>query len=173
LSRGAHLLNRSVPKTSAESQHESFDRARFRPNVAAILEREDGKIFVGERVDRRGAWQFPQGGIDKGEEPLDALYREIKEEIGLRRKHYEVLDYLGGYRYLFPNGHIKWKIYRGQEQTYFRCRFRGTKSDFTLDTEHPEFRGFRWVKPKDFDLNWLPKFKREVYRQVLADFYGV
>lgn len=136
------------------------------------MERADGKIFVGERIDRDGAWQFPQGGIDKGETALEALKREVEEEIGIRPKKYKVTEERGGYRYLFPKSHSKWGIYRGQEQTYFRCLFNGKDSDIILDMDKPEFGAYDWIKPKDFDLAWLPKFKRAVYRQVLEDFYG-
>ena len=145
----------------------------YRQNVAALLVRDDGRVFIGERSDCPGAWQFPQGGIDPGEQPIDALLREIEEEIGLRPEHYEVVEQRGGYRYTFPDGHSKWKEFSGQEQTYFRCRFTGSDEDINLDTEHREFSSFRWVAPAEFDLDWLPDFKREVYRRVLADFFGL
>jgi putative (di)nucleoside polyphosphate hydrolase len=62
--------------------------SRFRPNVAAILQREDGRILVGERADVPGAWQFPQGGVNEGEGSLEALERELEEEIGVGRGRY-------------------------------------------------------------------------------------
>ncbi len=145
----------------------------YRPNVAAILERKGGKILIGERIDRPGTWQFPQGGVDEGEDLLAALWREVEEEIGVAPSLYKVVEQRGGYRYKFPNGHVKWKVFRGQEQTYFRCRFKGDDSDIDLDTKSPEFASYRWIAPKKFDLDWLPKFKRAVYRQVLADFFDV
>jgi len=169
---GKILLNRNVAKKKKDSQLEK-KREIYRPNVAVLLERDDGKIFVGERVGRPGAWQFPQGGVDAGESPLQALNREVKEEIGVGRKLYEVLESRGGYRYRFPDGHSRWKKFCGQEQTYFRCRFLGSDADIDVGRDQPEFSDFRWIKPKKFDLGWLPKFKRAVYREVLADFYGV
>lgn len=161
-----------MAKKQRNSKQEASE-GRYRPNVAVILERADGKIFVGERLGRPGAWQFPQGGVDAGESPLKALYREVKEEIGVGRKFYEVLESRGGYRYRFPDGHSRWKKYCGQEQTYYRCRFLGSDADIDVDGDCPEFSDFRWIKPKKFDLDWLPKFKRAVYREVLADFYDI
>lgn len=149
---------------------------RFRPNVAGILERpEDGRILIGERVDVSGAWQFPQGGVDKGEELEEAFHREMEEEIGLRPTDYEVVEQRGVYRYRFPKERMKRGKYHGQEQTYFLCKLVGDEKSITLDQEqhHQEFSSYRWILPKEFDLKWLPKFKREVYAAVLHDFFGI
>ena len=59
--------------------------ATYRPNAAAILRRPDGKILVGERINFKHAWQFPQGGVDKGEDLIAAMFREVEEEIGVTR----------------------------------------------------------------------------------------
>ena len=150
-----------------------MSKPKYRPNVAAILERSDGKIFVGERLDVPGAWQFPQGGIDEGETDEEALVREIEEEIGLKPDDYEVVESRGGYRYKFPDGVVKWRIYRGQQQIYFRCALKGDESSIRLDAHHQEFGDYRWILPEEFDLDWLPKFKRGVYASVLNDFFGV
>ncbi len=170
LSNRCGMINPSVADDPTQAADLS---APYRPNVAALLERADGHLFVGERIDRRGAWQFPQGGVDEAESYADALIRELEEEVGLRPRCFEVLEHRGGYRYTFPKAHRKWGRYIGQEQMYFRCRFLGEDSDIQLDAHHPEFQDFRWIPPAEFDFDWLPKFKREVYRQVLADFYGV
>lgn len=145
----------------------------LRSNVALILERDDGNIFLGERVDRHEAWQFPQGGVDAGESLTDALHREVKEEIGLDPETYLIIERRGGYRYLFPDGHGRGDHYKGQQQTYFRCRFLGNEEDFNLKRAKPEFSRYQWIAPQDFNINWLPEFKREVYIRVLAHFYGV
>jgi putative (di)nucleoside polyphosphate hydrolase len=143
---------------------------KYRPNVAAILQRENGKIWIGERIDQKGAWQFPQGGVDPGESLEEALYREVWEEVGVRKKQLEILQSKGGYRYEYPNGHKK-GAYSGQEQTYYLCRVK--KGHVTIATENPEFRSGRWINPEDFQISWLPQFKKETYRQVLQDFLGV
>lgn len=161
-----------MPDSPTDSQRQTGSQP-YRQNVAALLVREDGRMFIGERSDCPGAWQFPQGGIDPGESPEEALVREIGEETSLRPEHFEIVEQRSGYRYRFPDGHSKWKDFCGQEQTYFRCRFTGSDEDIDLDTEHREFSAFRWVAPTEFDIDWLPEFKREVYRRVLADFFGL
>ena len=162
-----------IPVVNPSDGSEIRLMAIFRLNVAAILENSCGDIFVGERDDISGAWQFPQGGIDPGEAPDEALLREIEEEIGLVSEHLEILESKGGYRYQFPNGVVKWKKYRGQEQTYFRCRFLGEDAHINIRTKHPEFSDWKWIRPEEFNLNWVPDFKREVYQQVMRDFFEV
>lgn len=145
----------------------------YRPNVAAILQRKDGHIFVAERINIKGAWQFPQGGIDEGEDVETALFRELEEEIGVKRTLLEIVRSQGGYRYAFPKGRLKYGIYAGQEQTYFLLRFLGSDEDFDLDSTHREFARFKWILPQDFQLSWTPGFKRAVYRQVMHDFFAI
>lgn len=145
----------------------------YRPNVAAILQREDGRIFVAERINIKGAWQFPQGGIDEGEDAETALFRELEEEIGVKRAQLDIVRSQGGYRYAFPKGRLKYGIYGGQEQTYFLLCFRGRDEDFNLDSTHREFARFQWILPQEFQLNWAPGFKRAVYSQVMRDFFAV
>jgi len=146
---------------------------RYRPNVAALLVNPEGRVFIAERMDIDGAWQFPQGGIDADESPEEALRRELLEEIDLAPEKYRVREQRGGYRYIFPQGRKRWREFRGQEQTYFLCDFLGTDADFNLHTAHPEFRRFRWIAPAAFCLDWVPDFKRAVYRGVLRDFFDV
>lgn len=145
----------------------------YRPNVAAILQRDDGAIFVAERINISGAWQFPQGGVDEGEDAETALFRELAEEIGVKRELLEIISRRDGYRYGFPKGRLKYGIYGGQEQAYFLCRFLGEDKDFDLDATHREFSRFQWIQPSEFRMEWVPKFKRAVYRQVMLDFFGI
>ena len=145
---------------------------KYRPNVAGILCDGNGKILVGERLKHEGAWQFPQGGVDKGESLREALHRELEEEIGVSPDLYEIIEERGGYRYEFSGGRLKFGTYGGQEQTYFLCHFLGRPKQVRTDTKHPEFQAVRWIEPSDFDLKWVPKFKREVYAQVMRDFFA-
>ncbi len=145
----------------------------YRPNVAAILQRANGDIFVAERISVKGAWQFPQGGIDEGENAEQAMFREVEEEVGVKRGLLEIAQRRDGYRYAFTKGRLKYGIYGGQEQTYFLCRFLGEDKNFNLDATHREFTNFKWIKPAEFQMDWVPKFKRHVYRQVMLDFFGV
>ena len=149
-----------------------MNEATYRPNVAAILRNPRGEILVCERLNIPGAWQFPQGGIDDGETPEDALARELWEEIGIERSHFRIVQRRGPYRYLFGSGATR-KGWHGKEQIYFLCDFVGTDADITVNTAHPEFRAFQWIAPGDFRIEWLPEMKREVYRAVFNDFFGV
>jgi putative (di)nucleoside polyphosphate hydrolase len=145
---------------------------RYRSNVGAILKRADGKILIGERSNVAGAWQFPQGGVKKSETAREALVRELKEELSLVPGHYRVIESKWPYRYLFPPGRTK-ESFDGQEQTYFLIEFTGADSNINVTTDEPEFARFRWIEPSDFRIEWVPRFKREVYRKVFSDFFGI
>lgn len=145
----------------------------YRPNVAAILMNERDEIFIAERLNVPGAWQFPQGGIDDGEDAETALYRELAEEIGVDQSLVQQIERRDGYRYAFSKGRLKYGLYGGQEQSYFLCRFLGQDSDVNLAATHQEFGQWKWIRPQDFKMQWVPKFKRAVYRQVFMDFFGI
>lgn len=143
-------------------------KLRYRLNVAAILQNREGKILVCERIDTRGAWQFPQGGVDEGETLEQALARELVEEISLKPKHYEVVGKKGPYQYLYGGGRLK-RGHHGKEQYYFLANLTGPAVGINVDTAHPEFRATRWIIPAEFEIGWLPEMKREVYRAVFWD----
>ena len=145
---------------------------KYRLNVAAILRNGAGKILVAERVDRSGAWQFPQGGVDEGETLEQALARELREEISLAPSAYQIVTSKGPYFYLFGSDKVV-KGFHGKEQHYFLADFTGDPGKIDVKTAHPEFRDIRWVDPASFDIDWLPRMKREVYREVFQDFFSV
>jgi putative (di)nucleoside polyphosphate hydrolase len=145
---------------------------KYRANVAAILRNAKGEILICERLGMPGAWQFPQGGVDEGESLDQALLRELSEEIGLVPDDLTIVEHKGPYRYVFGNGRTK-KGYHGKEQHYFLADFSAPDSRINVATEHPEFQAFRWIAPEKFDLNWLPEMKRDVYRKVFKDFFGI
>lgn len=145
---------------------------RYRSNVGAILKRADGRILIGERFNVAGAWQFPQGGVKKSETLQTALSRELLEELSLASDYYRVVESKGPYRYLFPPGRTK-EGFDGQEQTYFLIEFTGTDSNLNVKTDEPEFVRFRWIEPNEFQIIWVPRFKRDVYRKVFLDFFRV
>jgi putative (di)nucleoside polyphosphate hydrolase len=144
----------------------------YRPAVAAIIQDPAGRILVCERSDVVGAWQFPQGGIDPNESGVEALARELLEELCLSPDAYEVIESKGPYRYQFPAGQTK-RGFRGQAHHYFRVRLLRANTLMNVNSAHPEFRAIRWIEPADFELAWLPPMKRAAYRRVFQDFFAV
>ena len=161
-----------MPKSSkvSEKQHSGEE---YRKNVALILERKSGKVLICQRSDCEESWQFPQGGVDEGEGPIEALHREVREEIGLSSKFYKIIEQREGYRYDFDRRHAKWKHYLGQEQTYFRCRFNGKNKNINLGANKPEFTNYCWIYPDEFNLDWVADFKRQVYLEEFRDFFDL
>lgn len=150
---------------------------RFRPNVAALFVRPEGQLLVCERSSFPGSWQFPQGGVDLGESLEQALAREVREEIGLLPEHYDVVRHADGYRYIYPpETRIKKRKkhgYHGQEQTYYLCKLKPDAPEINVNQRPCEFSAYRWIDPSEFDMEWLPPFKHDVYRQVMKDFFGI
>jgi putative (di)nucleoside polyphosphate hydrolase len=133
-----------------------------------------GKVFVGQRLDTTlEAWQMPQGGIDPGEQPLETALRELGEETGIRPEHVSLIaEAPQEFRYDLPPELIGkvWKgRYRGQVQRWFLFRFLGSDNDIRIDTQHPEFRAWKWADPADLPTIIVP-FKRTLYREVLGAF---
>lgn len=145
----------------------------YRPCVGVLLANGDGLVFAGERIDTPGAWQMPQGGIDKGETPRDAALRELHEETGVAPGLVTVeAETEGWVRYDLPPDLLGkvWKgRYRGQEQKWLLLRFHGTDADIDIATAHPEFSRWTWSTPGDL-LDRIVPFKRPVYAEVLAEF---
>jgi putative (di)nucleoside polyphosphate hydrolase len=149
-----------------------LDRDGFRPNVGIILLNQKNQVFWGKRI-RTHSWQFPQGGIDRGENPEQAMFRELHEEVGLKPEHVRIVartrDWL---RYEVPDRFIKREArghYRGQKQIWFLLQLVGHDWDLNLRaTDHPEFDAWRW---NDY---WVPldlvvEFKRGVYKMALNE----
>lgn len=149
-------------------------RLPYRPCVGVMLINTEGGVFVGQRRDHfEEAWQMPQGGVDKGEEPRDAALRELWEETGVLANLVEVLAETEGWLpYDLPHDIVPkiWKgRFRGQEQKWFLMRFQGRDDQIDIATEHPEFSTWRW-QPLDQLVDKIVPFKREVYRRVLQEF---
>jgi putative (di)nucleoside polyphosphate hydrolase len=149
-----------------------LDREGYRPNVGIILVNQRNQVFWGKRV-REHAWQFPQGGIKYGESPVQAMFRELHEEVGLKPEHVRILgrtkDWL---RYDVPGHFIRRDSrghYRGQKQIWFLLRLVGRDCDVSLRaTQNPEFDAWRWCQYW-VSLDSVIEFKREVYHLALQE----
>ncbi|MCR4299584.1 MAG: RNA pyrophosphohydrolase [Gallionella sp.] len=149
-----------------------IDRDGYRPNVGIIITNDRNQVFWGKRV-RQHAWQFPQGGIQYGETPEQAMYRELHEEVGLMPEHVKILGRTRDWmRYEVPQSWSKREArggYRGQKQIWFLLRLIGRDCDVCLRAcAHPEFDAWRW---NDYwlDIGAVIEFKREVYTRALNE----
>jgi putative (di)nucleoside polyphosphate hydrolase len=139
-----------------------------------MLLNADNQVFVGQRLDNQlDAWQMPQGGLDRGEEPRDGALRELEEETGIEPSLVEVVACASQtLDYDLPED-LQRKVwggkYRGQRQTWFLCRFLGRDEDVQIDTAEPEFRAWKWADPAELPAMIVP-FKRALYAAVLAEF---
>ncbi len=147
-----------------------IDSEGFRANVGIILTNDQRQVFWARRIGM-DAWQFPQGGIKKNESPKTAMYRELKEEIGLEPEHVELINSTDDWlRYWLPKRYIrqnKGPLCIGQKQIWYLLKLTADETYLDLSyTSEPEFDSWKWV---DF---WRPveeviSFKRQVYQQAL------
>jgi putative (di)nucleoside polyphosphate hydrolase len=150
------------------------DLSLYRPNVGVVLFNREGLVWLGRRINTGDAlnWQFPQGGVDEGEDWEAAALRELWEETGARSvsKLGETQDWTV---YDFPPEARGKKIaqgWRGQKQKWLAFRFTGQDSEFDLKAHPPqEFDAWRWA-PLDSALDTVVAFKRDAYRQVIEAF---
>lgn len=143
----------------------------YRRGVGVALINRAGKVFVAERIDTPGAWQMPQGGIDKGERPRTAAKRELWEETGTKKAKI-VAETRGWLKYDLPADlrNKVWKgRFRGQEQKWFLMMFTGDDADIDLGGEHPEFSRWKWISFRRLPTV-IVGFKRKIYREVVAEF---
>ena len=148
-----------------------FEERTYRPCVGIMLINGDGLVFAGRRLDTSvKAWQMPQGGIDDGEDPRTAAFREMKEEIGTDLAEI-ITETDGWFDYDVPRDTADrlWKgRYRGQTQKWFLMRFTGTDADIDIETEHPEFQSWKWLAADQLPDMIVP-FKRDLYHRIVAE----
>ena len=149
-----------------------IDADGFRPNVGIVVMHPTlaGQVLLAKRIGQE-AWQFPQGGIKRGESPRDACYRELEEELGLKPRHVELVASTEGWlRYRLPKHLVRRgnkPLCIGQKQRWFLLRLVAGEDQLRLDANpEPEFDAWRWT---DY---WQPVeqviyFKREVYLKAL------
>ena len=148
----------------------------YRPCVGVMLVNEQGRAFVGRRIDNKEGdwWQMPQGGVDEGEDLHEAALRELAEETGARAEHVTIIDRMEEVvRYDLPEeliGKLWGGRYRGQEQVWFLARFSGSDTDIDLEAhDPPEFCDWKWADPDQLPELIVP-FKKRVYRAVVEAF---
>ncbi len=153
-----------------------IDSKGYRPNVGIILCNDEGRVFWAKRKGVN-SWQFPQGGIDDDEDPETAMYRELREETGLKSEHVELLGRTRYWlRYRLPERYIRKNstpVCIGQKQIWFILRLVSEESNVRFDCSNkPEFDNWRWVE------YWHPLkdvvyFKRKVYQKAMAELGAV
>lgn len=151
------------------------EKLPYRRGVGIVLLNDDQHVFTACRIDTTSeAWQMPQGGIDDGEQPQDAVLRELEEETSITSIEYiaESKEWLS---YDLPDHLIPkiWKgQYRGQEQMWYLYRFTGDESEIDLNTSHPEFHCWKWTPLKELPEMIVP-FKKSLYEQIVTEFSPV
>jgi len=151
----------------------TFDPKFYRPGVGIMLINAARHVFVAQRADRLvDAWQMPQGGIDDGESPNDAVWRELMEEVGTDKAR--ILRESEHWLYYDLPPDLQKKLwggkYLGQRQKWFALEFTGLDRDINIEAHnHPEFSVWKWA-PADQLLDLIVPFKRDVYAKVLREF---
>jgi putative (di)nucleoside polyphosphate hydrolase len=144
------------------------DQREYRPNAGIVVVNDKGEVLVGERIHYPGVFQYPQGGIDKGEDPLDAALRELWEEIGLKITDSPIDEISEWLHYDFPEDvPEKLKKYRGQKQKWFFFRWNGDPSLLDLDTHEREFIRLKWADADEISEN-IVSFKKDIYKIISA-----
>jgi putative (di)nucleoside polyphosphate hydrolase len=146
----------------------------YRAAAGIMLLNDENKVFVAQRIDTKlEAWQMPQGGLDEGEDAEAGALRELEEETGIPPHLVEILGRAPEELYYDLPADLLGKLwkgrYRGQRQTWFVARFLGADADVNLQTEHPEFRAWRWANADEL-VDAIVPFKRDLYRDIVKAF---
>ncbi|MFY7698327.1 MAG: RNA pyrophosphohydrolase [Legionella sp.] len=149
-----------------------IDRAGYRLNVGIILVNDSGRVFWGRRQGH-DSWQFPQGGLATGETATEAMYRELREEIGLEREDIEILGSTKRWlKYKLPKQYLRYgttPLVIGQKQKWFLLKLITNEQKLRLDlSDSPEFDSWRWMDYHE-PQEQVIFFKRQVYIQALKE----
>lgn len=153
-----------------------IDNEGYRSNVGMIIANGEGNVLWMRRTQQSDSWQFPQGGIDRGESPKEALFRELYEEVGLQKDQVKLVAQTRSWlRYRIPN-HLIRKRQKprciGQKQKWFLLKLSCSADEIRFDCgEKPEFTDWRWVSYW-YPLNQVVDFKRDVYRKAMQELSG-
>lgn len=150
-----------------------IDDDGYRPNVGIVICNRQGQVLWARRYGQH-SWQFPQGGINPGESAEQAMYRELFEEVGLRKKDVRILAFTRSWlRYKLPKRLVRWDtkpVCIGQKQKWFLLQLMSNESDINMQRSGtPEFDGWRWVSYW-YPVRQVVSFKRDVYRRVMKEF---
>ena len=141
--------------------------AKFRAGVIVVVEHSDGRVLACERSDVRGAWQLPQGGIDDGETPVAAAWRELEEETGLTTQEVSLRAMSESWTiYEFPEGHKRLQSYLGQVHRWFRFAVLSDEVEPTIDGD--EFVDWAWMTASDL-ANTVAPFRKPGYEAMLLN----
>lgn len=167
--------DRKSPSLRGTLYLEDVEDLPYRKCVGIVLLNCDNLVFAGQRIDGiDDAWQMPQGGIDEGEDNHSAALRELEEETGISSDLVQfVAETKGTYMYDLPIEMIPnlWGgKYRGQEQKWFLFDFIGNDSQININTPHPEFSNWQWMKTGQLVKKIVP-FKRLVYESIFNEFH--
>ena len=151
----------------------SVNKKVYRSGVGMMVINSKKKIFVAERHDFLGAWQMPQGGVEKNEDLLNAALRELEEETSIIKKDVKVLDEIPNWLYYdLPQDliNVLWNgKYVGQKQKWFLFQFLGNDEDIDVKTNNPEFLRWKWSDKNELLLK-IVEFKRDIYKKVVKSF---
>ena len=138
----------------------------FRAGVGAVLINQKGEVLAFERINIKDAWQFPQGGLEIDEKPLDAVYRELTEETSILPQHLKLIDtYPEWLAYELDHDKQSLRTGRGQVQKWFLFEFIGEKKDINIKTQEPEFKSYTWMA-MDKLIEKTISFRKPIYSKL-------
>lgn len=147
----------------------------YRSCVGLMVFNKIGQVFCGQRLDNKAeAWQLPQGGIDEGETPIEAGFRELKEETSIVNVEFvsEYPEWLN-YDIPLPLANDLWEgKFRGQTQRWLLFSFTGIDNEININTSHPEFKNWEWINPTQLPLKAI-SFKQEIYSKINKAFIPI